>query len=155
MVPAAAVESRYQTRKTGEGSFSASGGCDSNSVELERTRTNSCAAEKREKIFENSMNYEEWSKLVELDRTLTPKFASRYAEHKRRALNTKSAKDTKGKEGKKMIKLAKLTNFKSGKSLRNREHDQLGQPYSRISMKLLCGSGGPRRLDPPYRKQPQ
>ncbi len=95
------------------------------------------------------MNYEELSKSIELDRTFTPKFASRYAEHKRRALNTKSAKDTKGKEGKKMIKLAKLTNFKSGKSLRNREHDQLGQPYSRISMKLLCGSGGPRRLDPP------
>ena len=57
------------------------------------------------------MNYEEWSKLVELDRTFTPKFASRYAEHKRRALNTKSARDTKGKEGKSMMKLANLANF--------------------------------------------
>jgi hypothetical protein len=30
--------------------------------------------EKREKIRENPMNYGEWSKSIELDRTVTPKF---------------------------------------------------------------------------------
>ena len=40
----------------------------SNRVELEREET-------MEKYFENPMIYEEWSKSIELDRTLTPSFS--------------------------------------------------------------------------------
>ena len=50
----------------------------SNSIEVGRTASNSVElehAEKREYDRENPMNYEEWSKSIELDRTLTPNFA--------------------------------------------------------------------------------
>ena len=40
--------------------------------ELDRTRTNS---KKLEKNRQNPMNYEEWSKSIELEQTLTPNFA--------------------------------------------------------------------------------
>ncbi len=58
--------------------------CDSNSNELERTRTNSNKLEQTrtnsnklgrgEKGDENPMIYEEWSKSIELEQTLTPNF---------------------------------------------------------------------------------
>ena len=45
------------------------------SVELDRTATNSNELGRREKSDEHPMNYEEWPKSVELDRTVTPNFA--------------------------------------------------------------------------------
>jgi hypothetical protein len=47
--------------------------------ELDRTRPNCVELERAEKMeigFEKPMNYEEWLKSIELDRTLTPNFVT-------------------------------------------------------------------------------
>ena len=49
-------------------------------VELDRSRSNCVELEhskKHRKDHRNTMNYEEWSKSIELDRTLTPKLLRR------------------------------------------------------------------------------
>ncbi len=43
--------------------------------ELDRTVSNSIELRRHEKSDENTMNYDGWSKLIELDRTLTPNFS--------------------------------------------------------------------------------
>ena len=45
---------------------------DSKSVELGRTRTNSNTPKNGKLVAKKPMNYEEWSKSIELDQTLTP-----------------------------------------------------------------------------------
>jgi hypothetical protein len=50
---------------------------DSKSIELRQTLTNCDKLGRGEKDDVNSMNYGEWSKSIELDRTVTPNFAAR------------------------------------------------------------------------------
>ena len=42
--------------------------------ELEQTRTNSNTPKNRENDRQKPINYEKWSKLIELEQTLTPNF---------------------------------------------------------------------------------
>ena len=44
--------------------------------ELGRTRTNCVELGRQKKCDENSMKYEEWSKSIELDQTVTPDFVT-------------------------------------------------------------------------------
>ena len=63
------------SRRSGRGRFHRSA-CVGEQLgfELEQTRTNSNKLERDEKHDKKPMNYEEWSKSIELDQTLTPNF---------------------------------------------------------------------------------